>query len=131
MKLLKELTEAEFERFVRPVLPYKVSGRNDKIPLYKTYNYIAKVLRTGMQWSELQDSIDKDATGKPEIHYTSVWKRYRQWCIFRVFERQFHQVLLECHQQAQIDLTVMNGDGTNTVAKKGAVVVATLVINTK
>jgi hypothetical protein len=34
-------------------------------------NYIAKVLRTGMQWSELQDYIVKDKDVISELHYTT------------------------------------------------------------
>lgn len=120
-QLLKTLTEAEFEQYVAPHLPFKVSGRPAKVPLHRVYNYIAKVLRTGMQWSELQDFISKTADGKAEIHYTAVWKRYNQWSIFRVFERSFQSILAASLAQEAIDLSVVNGDGTNTVAKKGAI----------
>lgn len=120
-QLLKTLTQTEFERYVVPHLPFKVSGRPSKLPLYRVYNYIAKVLRTGMQWSELQDFISKGADGKAEIHYTAVWKRYNQWSIFRVFERSFQSILAAALEQEAMDLSVVNGDGTNTVAKKGAI----------
>lgn len=126
-ELRKNLTAAEFERYVRPHLPLKISGRNGTVPLWRVYNYIAKVLRTGMQWSELQDCIQKDALGNAEIHYTTVWRRYNQWSIFRVFEHSFQSVLADAIVQDAIDLSVLNGDGTNTVAKKGATDVATLV----
>lgn len=128
--LRKDLTEVEFERYVRPHLPFKVSGRKETVPLWVVYNYIAKVLRTGMQWSELQDCIRKKPSGDPEIHYTTVWRRYNQWAIFRVFEHSFQSILADAIEQEAIDLSVLNGDGTNTVAKKGAMRVTTLVIST-
>lgn len=128
--LRKDLTEAEFERYVRPHLPFKVSGRKGTVPLWVVYNYIAKVLRTGMQWSELQDCITKNPSGEPEIHYTTVWRRYNQWSIFRVFEHSFQSILADAIAQEVVDLSVLNGDGTNTVAKKGAMRVTTLVIST-
>jgi len=129
-QLLKTLTQTEFEHYVAPHLPFKISGRPPKLPLYRVYNYIAKVLRTGMQWSELQDFISKGADGKAEIHYTAVWKRYNQWSIFRVFERSFQSILVAALEQEAIDLSVVNGDGTNTVAKKGAMPAPTLDIST-
>jgi len=119
-RLLRTLTEKEFEQYVAPYLPFKVSGRKEQVPLWRIYNYIAKVLRTGMQWSELQDVIAKNAAGKAEIHYTTVWKRYNQWSIFRVFERSFQAILVAALEEGAIDLSVLHGDGTNTVAKKGA-----------
>ena len=49
------------------ILPNKTSGAKVKVPLWKIYNYIAKVLPTGMQWSDLQGFISKNADGKAEI----------------------------------------------------------------
>jgi hypothetical protein len=128
-ELRKNLTEAEFERHVRPYLPFKVSGRRDKVALWIIYNYIVKVLRTGMQWSELQDCIQKDEYGIAEIHYTTVFRRYNQWSRFRVFDYSFQSILAEAAQQEALDLSLLNGDGTNTVAKKGGAIVATPGIN--
>lgn len=117
--LVKEITENEFNEFVLPFLPKKISGRKAKVPLWKTYNYIAKVLRTGMQWSELQGFIDKDATGKSEIHYTNVFKRFSSWVAFRVFDKSHQAILAAAYKADQLDLSVLNGDGTNAIAKKG------------
>ena len=117
--LVKEVTESEFNEFVLPFLPKKTFGRNVKIPLWKFYNYIAKVLRTGIQWSELQDFIDKDTTGKSEIHYTSVFKRFSLWVTFGVFDKSHQAILAAAYKANQLDLSVLNGDGTNTIAKKG------------
>jgi hypothetical protein len=119
-KLVKEMTEAEFTEFVVPFLPAKVGGRTVKIPLWRVYNYIAKVLRTGMQWSELQDCIVKDATGKAEIHYTTVFKRFSLWASSRVFEKSHQATVRAAHEAGQLDLSILNGDGTNSIAKKGA-----------
>lgn len=121
-QLAKELTEKEFQEYVAPFLPAKFGGANVKIPLWKIYNYIAKVLRTGMQWEELQDSILKDADGKAEIHYTTVFKRFSLWASFRVFEHSHQALLVAASQANQLDLSVLNGDGTNSIAKKGAIV---------
>jgi hypothetical protein len=118
-ELVKKLTKSEFDEFVLPFLPKAVSGSKQKIAPWKTYNYIVKVLRTGMQWSELQDFIDKDGSGKPEIHYTSVFKRFQQWESFGVFNKSYEAILVAVHQAKKLDLSILNGDGTNTVSKKG------------
>lgn len=129
-KLAKELSEQEFNKFVLPFLPLKIAGTNVKVPLWKIYNYIAKVLRTGMQWAELQEFIDKDATGKSEIHYTTVFKRFSLWAARRVFDNSHQAIILAAYEADQLDLSILNGDGTNTIAKKGAPYEATLDINT-
>jgi hypothetical protein len=130
-QLVKEITEQEFKEYVTPFLPIKTCGTNDKVPLWKVYNYIAKVLRTGMQWSELQGFIDKDITGKPEIHYTNVFKRFSKWVAFSVFEKSHQAIVSAAYEAGQLDLSVLNGDGTNSIAKKGVKRVATRGINTK
>ena len=129
-KLTKELTEQEFNKFVLPFLPLKTGGTNVKVPLWKIYNYIAKVLRTGMQWGELQEFIDKDTTGKSEIHYTTVFKRFSLWAARRVFDKSHQAIVAAAYEAGQLDLSVLNGDGTNTIAKKGDSYEATLDINT-
>lgn len=130
-QLVKEITEKEFDEFVVPFLPRKTSGAKVKVPLWKIYNYIAKVLRTGMQWSELQDFIDKNADGKAEIHYTTVFKRFSLWASFKVFEKSHQAILVAAYNAGQLDLSVLNGDGTNSIAKKGAHHAAILDTNTK
>jgi transposase len=129
--LVRELTEKEFEEFVKPFLPAKINGANVKTPLGRIYNYIAKVLRTGMQWNELQDCIGKDATGKAEIHYTTVFRRFSQWSAYRVFHKSHQTILAAVYHANQLDLSILNGDGTNSIAKKGAIVGAIRDTNTK
>ena len=129
--LVKKITLEEFDTYVAPFLPYKVSGAKNKVPLWKIYNYIAKVLRTGIQWAELQDFIDLDDSGKHEIHYTNVFKRFQQWAAFRVFDKSHQAILAAAYDLGQLDLSVLNGDGTNTIAKKGAMPEATQDISTK
>jgi transposase len=130
-QLAKFLTEEEFNELMVPYFPTKVAGRNSKIPIYRVYIYITKVLRTGMQWSELQDCIAKDSSGKAEIHYTSVFKRFSQWTAFGVFDKCHKAILAAAYENGQLDLSIINGDGTNSVAKKGAQHVVIQDINIK
>jgi hypothetical protein len=129
--LVKKITEKEFDEFVLPFLPTKTCGAKVKVPLWKIYNYIAKVLRTGMQWAELQDFIDKKPDGKAEIHYTTVFKRFSLWTAFKVFDKSHQAILAAAYDAGQLDLSILNGDGTNSIAKKGAHYAAIQVINTK
>ena len=62
----------EFDQFFLPHLSMPLRGPKAKIEYWKIFCYILKVLYTGMQWKEL--SIDKGPDGKPEIHYTSVYR---------------------------------------------------------
>ena len=84
-----ELTEKEFTEYVLPYIPKQISGPRPNIPLYKIYNYILYVLYTGCQWKSLQKAIDKKQDGKPEIHYTNVFRRFNYWSACGTFSQQF------------------------------------------
>lgn len=129
--LAKTLTEAEFNQFFLPFLPKKIAGRRSNISYFATYQYIAKVLRTGMQWAELQDCIAKNSKGKAEIHYSNVFKCFAKWTAFGTFRKSQAAILAAAYEAGQLDLSIVNGDGTNCVAKKGATLVATPDINIK
>ena len=77
-----QLSESEFDEFILKFLPIKLRGAPYKIPLFKIFNYILKFLYMGCQWKMLP--IDKDADGKPEIHYTRIFRAFvsfRQACV--------------------------------------------------
>ena len=78
---------------------------------------------------EINRFYRKDSLGVPKITYTCVWRRYNHWSAFRVFERSFEAMLADAAGQSCLDLSVLNGDGTNTIAKKGATLATTQVIN--
>lgn len=113
------LTREQFEEYVEPFLFIGSRGPEPKIELYKIFNYILKVLYTGMQWNQLP--IEKDAQGKPEIDYTSVYKKFAMWSDAGVFEEIFNNSLVKLKEGNKLDLSIINGDGVNTVAKKGGV----------
>jgi transposase len=87
------------------------------------------VLYTGMQWKCLPVPIDTQ--GKPAIHYTTVYKDFAKWAqdgsLWQAFVASVRHLAAEKH----LDLRVLHGDGTNTVAKKGAMVLATRATNTR
>ncbi len=114
------LEESEFILFVLPHLnDGSRYGPKLKLPLYKTFNYILHVMHTGCQWKTLQRCIDKNSTGKAEIHYTNVFKQFKKWCFDGSFKRLFEGSVLRLYQSNLLDLSVLHGDGTTTAAKKG------------
>ena len=71
------LSAGFFLRFVLPCLSMPKRGPRSKIEYLKIFNYILKVLYTGMQWKELP--IANTADGMPEIHYTRVYRHFARW----------------------------------------------------
>jgi hypothetical protein len=62
------LTSPQFQPFILPHLLVGSRGPAPKLPLHAIFNDILRLLYTGCQWQELP--IEKDETGRPEIHYT-------------------------------------------------------------
>jgi hypothetical protein len=67
-----QLSEHEFNEFIFPHLSMPKRGPRCKIGYHRLFNLILWVLYTGMQWKCLP--IPKDITGKPDIHYTNVYR---------------------------------------------------------
>lgn len=111
-KLPTHVGLADFRRYVDPYLSRGHRGPQPKISRFKMFNYILYVLHTGMQWDQLK-------TSRNELHWSNVYKRHLQWSkdgsYCNLFETSVQTLLLE----NKLDLSVLHGDGTNTVAKKG------------
>jgi transposase len=115
-------TKLSVEQFEQFVLPHLGRGRRGPAPtltltLHKIFNYILQLLYMGCQWKVLP--IEKNDEGRPEIHYTRIYRALRRWqadgCIDAIFAGPVHRL----HQDQLLDLTVIHGDGTTTAAKKG------------
>ena len=81
------------------------------------------VLYTGMQWKCLP--VPKDPTGKPAIHYTTVYKVFAKWADDGSLWQAFVASVAHLSAAKHLDLSILHGDGTNTVAKKGGMGLAT------
>ncbi len=123
-----QLTEAQFEQFILPHLSLPKRGPHCKIGYQRVFNYILTVLYTGMQWKQLP--IVKDALGQAEIHYTVIYKLFARWADDGSLKRAFIASVAHLDEHQHLDLSILHGDGTNTVAKKGAMVSATRDTNT-
>jgi hypothetical protein len=73
-----------------------------------------------MQWKCLP--VPQDAQGKLAIHYTTVYKVFAKWADDGSLWQAFVASVRHLAAEKQLDLRVLHGDGTNTVAKKGGMV---------
>jgi transposase len=112
-----QLSASEFTQFILPHLSLPKRGPRCKLGYHRVFNLILWVLYTGMQWQCLP--VLKDSNGKAEIHYTTVYKVFARWSDDGSLEHAFIASVAYLSDQRQLDLRVLHGDGTNTVAKKG------------
>jgi hypothetical protein len=118
-----QLSEPEFNQFIFPHLSMPKRGPKCKLGYYRLFNLILWVLYTGMQWKCLP--IPKDATGKPAIHDTNVYRAFAKWAGDGSRQQAFIASVPHLSAEKKLDLRVLHGDGTNTVAKKGETGLAT------
>jgi transposase len=124
-----QLSEPEFTAFILPHLSMPKRGPKCKLGYYRVFNLILWLLYTGMQWKCLPVPTDPD--GKPAIHYTTVYKVFAKWADDGSLWQAFVASVRHLAVEKQLDLSVLHGDGTNTVAKKGEMVLATRGTNTR
>jgi transposase len=124
-----QLSAPEFDAFILPHLSMPKRGPKCKLGYYRVFNFILWVLYTGMQWKCLP--IPRDSHGKPAIHYTTIYKVFARWADDGSLWQAFVASVRHLAAEKQLDLTVLHGDGTNTVAKKGAMALASRGTNTR
>jgi transposase len=112
-----KLTASQFEQFVLPHLSKGRRGPATKLGWHAIFNYILRLLYLGCQWKELP--IEKDRQGRPEIHYTRIYRAFRRWQADGCFDAIFEGSVFRLGQDNRLDITVIHGDGTTTAAKKG------------
>jgi transposase len=124
-----QLSETEFTIFILLHLSMPKRGPKCKLGYYRVFNFILWVLYTGMQWKCLP--IPPDTNGKPAIHYTTIYKVFAKWADDGSLWRAFVASVRHLAAEKQLDLSVLHGDGTNTVAKKGAMGLGSRGTNTR
>src|SRR2546430_3677786 len=124
-----QVSAKEFVEFILPHLSLPKRGPQCKIGYHKPFNYILKVLYTGMQWKELP--ITPGPEGKAELHYTGVFKLFARWAEDGSLERAFMDSVKQLDEAQKVDLSLLHGAGSNPVAKKGARALATAATNTR
>jgi hypothetical protein len=113
-----QLSAQEFAEFILPHLSLPQRGPQCKLGYHKPFNYILKILYPGRQWKELP--IDKGPEGQAELHYTGVFKLVARWAEEGALERAFMASVNHLDEAKKLDLSLLHGDGSHTVAKKGA-----------
>ena len=78
---------------------------------------ILKFLYMGCQWKMLPIEIDK--AGRPEIHYSQVFRVFQAWLNSGTLLNIFEGSVFKLHSANLLDTSVVHGDGTTTMAKKG------------
>lgn len=112
-----QLSKSEFDEFILKHLPEKMQKRHYRVHRYKIFNYILKFLYMGCQWKMLP--IERDITGRPEIHYSQVFRVFQAWLKSDTMLKIFECSVLILDRENLLDTSVTHGDGTTTMAKKG------------
>src|SRR5215472_6652040 len=124
-----QLSDSEFTAFILPHLSMPRCGPKCKLGYHRVFNLILWLLYTGMQWKCLPVPTDPD--GKPAIHYTTIYKVFAKWAGDGSLWQAFVASVTHLAQEKHLDLNILHGDGTNTVAKKGAMASGTRGTNTR
>lgn len=123
-RLPKKVTRKEFNQFIDPYLHKPIKGPKPKISTYKIFNYILYILHTGIQWNELK-------TYHNELHWSNVYKWHNRWSKDGSYQNLFLASVMQLEENHKLDLSILHGDGSNTLAKKGGKESDTLGINIK
>ena len=112
-----QLSALECTPFILPHFSMPKRGPRCKLGYHRVFNLILWLLYTGMQWKCLP--VPKDTNGNPAIHYTTVYKVFARWSDDGSLEDAFIASVKHLADHHQLDLSVLHGDGSNTVAQKG------------
>ena len=112
-KLPITVSQNEFNRYIRPHLRKPIKGPKPTLSHYQIFNYILYVLHTGIQWEELK-------VKRNQLHWSNIYKRHNRWSKDGSYKNLFLASIMELNDQGKIDISILHGDGSNTVAKKGA-----------
>lgn len=123
-KLPIRVSQHDFNRYIKPFLRHPKKGPKPKCSSFKIFNHILYVLHTGIQWKQLPVS-------RSEIHWSNIYKWHNRWSKDGSYRKLFESSVLILDRKGMLDLSVLHGDGTNVVAKKGAGTSGTRDTNTR
>lgn len=113
MKLPTKVSRKDFNKYIDPYLSCGTRGPSLKISRCKIFNYILYVLHTGIQWKQLK-------THRNEIHWSNVYRWHNKWSKDGSYQNLFETSVMFLNDAGKLDISSIHGDGSNTVAKKGA-----------
>ena len=111
-----KVTRKEFNRYIKPNLSKGTRGKKPKVSQWKIFNYILYVLHTGIPWYTLPVC---------QVHWSNIYKQFNRWSKDGSLEKIFTGSLQHLTEQGLLDMSVLHGDGSNVVAKKGLNTLAT------
>jgi transposase len=120
----KQVSRKDFNRYISPHLRKPTKGPKPKLSYYKIFNYILYVLHTGIQWRQLR-------ARRNEIHWSNVYKWHNRWSKDGSYGKLFEASVIHLKDTEQLDISIIHGDGTNTVVKKGVPASVTQDTNTR
>ncbi len=112
-----QLSGPEFIAFIFPYLSMPMRGPKCKLGYHRVFNLILWVLYTAMQWKCMP--VPRASDGTALIHYTTIYKVFAKWADDGSLDQAFIASVRHLAEQHHLDLKILHGDGTNTVAKKG------------
>jgi hypothetical protein len=112
-----QLSASEFTQCILPHLTMPTRRPRCKLGYHRVFNFVLWVPYTGMQWRYLP--VPQDTHGHAAIHDTTVYKVFARWSDDGSLEDALIASVGHLSDHTQLDLGVLHGDGTNTVAKKG------------
>jgi transposase len=118
----KQVSRKNFNKYINPHLSKPKKGPKPKLSFYKIFNYILYVLHTGIQWRQLK-------TRHNEIHWSNVYIRHNRWSKDGSYEKLFSASVIHLKDTDQLDISIIHGDGSNTVVKNETSVIVD--INTR
>jgi hypothetical protein len=117
-----QVSRKDFNRYIAPHLQRPKTGPKPKRSLYQIFHDMLYVLPTGIPWDQLN-------TKRHALHDTNVYTWHNRWSKDGSYHTLFQASILPLPQTDQLDTSVLHGDGSNTVVKKGASASAILVIS--
>jgi len=116
------ITKEQFDQHIRPFITTAKRGYECQIPLYKVFNYILYRYYTGCQRQSLPIQPDTEGPSRPEISPDAVAYHHRKWSRDGSYARVWQESILTIIDD--LDLSVLNQDGSHAIAKKGGESVA-------
>lgn len=111
-KLPVKVSQKEFNQSIKPYLSRGKRGPKPKISSFKTFNYILFVLHTGIQWENLP-------IRNKETSWQAVYDKHSRWSKDGSYQKLFESSIERLNEEGKLDLSILHGDGSNAVAKKG------------
>ena len=112
-----QLSDREFAACICPHLSMPKRGPKCTLGDHGVFTLILWVLYTGRPWQCLP--LPQDAQGKPAIPDTTVYNVFAKWADDGSLGQAFVASVAHRADEKTLDLRVLHGDGTHTVAQKG------------